>query len=59
VFFVPCAFKPARESSSDFNLGEISGSHGGEYEDDRLLEFCAVGAKLHTFSVSATEDTDW
>jgi hypothetical protein len=24
------------------NTGEISGSHDGVYEDDRLLGFCAV-----------------
>jgi hypothetical protein len=23
-------------------VDEISGSHGGEYEDDRLLGYCAV-----------------
>jgi hypothetical protein len=23
-------------------VGEISGSHGGEYEDDGLLEYCVM-----------------
>jgi hypothetical protein len=27
---------------SQFNPGEISGSHGGEYEDDCLLGSCLV-----------------
>jgi hypothetical protein len=24
------------------HLSEISGSHGGKYEDDNILEYCAV-----------------
>jgi hypothetical protein len=32
---VPC--------TDDINTGGITGSQGGEYEDDCLLRFCVVG----------------
>jgi hypothetical protein len=30
------------EVAASFKIGEISDSHGGEYEDECLLECCAV-----------------
>jgi hypothetical protein len=34
-------FKFNQQHKSSFLLGEISGSHGGKYEDDCLVGCCA------------------
>jgi hypothetical protein len=33
---------PTQKSNININSVEISGSHGGEYEDDSLLGYCAM-----------------
>jgi hypothetical protein len=35
------------------NIVKISGSHGGEYEDDRLLGFCAVHSLVENYRLIA------
>jgi hypothetical protein len=40
---------------NDFVLGDISGSHGGEYEDDCLLGCCAAMIALMMEAASTSE----
>jgi hypothetical protein len=39
---IPLKLKANLQSGNQIEFGETSGSHGGEYEDDCLLEFCSV-----------------
>jgi hypothetical protein len=38
------------EGSDNTTFGEVSGSHGGEYEDGCLLECCAVALMMEAAS---------
>jgi hypothetical protein len=42
AYCIIMAHRPVNISSKYFNFGEISGSHGSEYEDDSLLGCCAM-----------------